>query len=152
MSRSFVVFAVVCALGLSTGVALAGPPGGVEPGNPIPGSCDLAEIHPVACLVFVVSCSPTSKSPVVCTTVRVSGPRSSSVRVLAIRLSKHYAAISLLCLAKTTDTISCHSLTRTMTTAVGTRLAALRLPQTFATLHVVCGTSASGGFACKLGK
>jgi hypothetical protein len=67
-------------------------------------------------------------------------------------LARRYVAISLLCRAKTAERIDCRSLSRTIGKAVGTRVAALRLPQSFATLHVACRTSAASGFACKLGK
>jgi hypothetical protein len=147
------IVACACAFATLAGVAtaLAGAPG-AEPGNPIPASCDLAEIHPTSCLVLVASCSAAGQGPVDCATIRVSGPRSSTVRILVLRLARRYVAVSLLCRASAVDRVNCRSLSRTSTNAVGTRVAALRLPASFSALRISCRTSVAGGFACKLGK
>jgi len=147
------VAAIFAAKAVSAGATRpAGPPPGVEPANPIPASCDLAEIHPLTCLVYMVSCPRSSKPQFVCDSVRVAGPSASSVRVLALRLPRTYTALALNCALSSTDKIGCRSVSRKLVSARGTRLVGVRLPQSFSTLHVLCGLSSSRAFACRLGK
>ena len=151
MSHRIALVVVLLTLGVGAGTAGASqPPGPTPPNDPLPGNCDLIEIHPAACQVSVVSCAPGARDPVVCTTVRVSGPAQSTVRVLSLKLSRRYRAISLLCKRETTPTIKCSALTKNMVAAKGSRTVALRLPRNFATVRVACRTKTQIGFACKL--
>ena len=151
MSHRIALVAIVLTLGVGVGTATAvQPPGPTPPNDPLPGSCDLIEVHPTACLVYVVSCSPGAHEPAVCNTVQVSGPAQSDVRVLRLQLSRHYRAISLLCKTATRHAITCSALAETMTAVAGSRTVALRLPQSFTAVRVACRTNPSAGFSCKL--
>jgi hypothetical protein len=123
----------------------------VEPGNDIPGSCDLAEIHPLSCRVVVVSCPTAKRAQTVCSTVRVSGPPDSSVRVLALKLPRRYAALELACAAGRSGGIACRSLSRRLVAAVGIRVVGVRLPERFSTLRIFCGSD-KRGFSCRLAR
>ncbi len=151
MSHRTALVATVLLLGVGVGTAAAvQPPSPTPPNDPLPGSCDLIEVHPAACLVYVVSCAPGAHDPVVCNTVRVSGPAQSDVRVLRLALSRHYSAISLLCKTATRRAITCSALAKTMTAVPGSRTVTLRLPQSFAAVRVACRTKTPLGFSCKL--
>ena len=150
MSHRIALVVALLALGIGAGTAVASqPPGPTPPNDPLPGSCDLIEIHPAACQVYVVSCSPGAQDPVVCSTVRVSGTAQSKVRVLTLKLSRRYSAISLLCKRATTPAIRCSAITKKMIALAGTRTVAVRLPRSFAAVRVACRTTQTG-FACKL--
>ena len=150
MSNRIAVLAAMCALGVCAGTAPAQQPPGFEPNDPLPGSCDLIEVHPAACLTYVVSCTPVAPNSGNCSTVRVSGPAQSDVQVLALKLSRRYSALSLLCRATKAPAIKCTALDKTMTAGGGTRTVALRLPHDFTAVRIACGIAAPTGFTCKL--
>ncbi len=157
MSRRFAVFVAAGLVGAFASVALAKPPGGLQPADgPQPVDPPLASLcasypHPLAtCSAVAVTCPSSPKAQVACKTVASAGAANAPVRKLELQLPRAYVALRMLCQLKPGAAIACRITSRTSTGATGVRVMVLRLPGA-ATAHVTCSTK-SAKFACKIGK
>jgi hypothetical protein len=159
MSRRCVVLALAVAAAAVAGGASAKPPGGPQPdpetilpvNPPLTSLCQTTGSypHPIAgCSAVQVSCPSTAKARFACKTVGSVGQANADTRKLELVLPKRYAALTLLCTARTGVDVACRVSRRTSTNAPGLRVSVVKLPNR-ASLHIACGTGKSA-FACRI--
>jgi len=154
MSRRFVVLALAVAAGSAASVALAKPPApqpDPELIQQVAGLCPQLPHPTLTCSAVAVSCPSSPRAQIACKTVASVGPANADVQKLEVQLPRRYAKVVLTCRSDAKPSVTCRISSRKMTTATGVRVAVLRLPVSFATVRIACGT-VKAKFGCKLQK
>jgi hypothetical protein len=139
MSRRFAVLVASGLLVVGAGAALAQPPPGLEPNDPLPTSLCTDLPHPLLlCSGVVVSCPSSAQSQVACKTTGTTGPAGADIRRLALLLPRFYVKATLVCAAKGDVSIRCKVLSRTTSTGIGVRTDIVRLPTSFQSVRISC--------------